>query len=110
MTMYPSVCIDLHLFSLGFIDAYWFSLTLNGSNLYSLISIRSHCAGYHQHTARRSNGTLRVVRGEAAMRSYTIKKYFIILYIGRLALDVQPSVPNIRQWASKSHASLTCTH
>ena len=34
----------------------------------------------------------------------------IILYIGRLALDVQQVVPNIRQWTSKSNASLICTH
>ena len=38
------------------------------------------------------------------------KKYSIISYIGRLTLDVQQSVPNIRQCTSNQHDALTRTY
>ena len=42
--------------------------------------------------------------------SIFIKKYSIILYIGRLARDVEQIVPNIRQRAYNANASLICTY
>ena len=109
INMYLLLCVDsrlvlmsllipigYHFFCLFFIDIHWFSCF--------------SCTCYHPHASRRTDSALRVVRGGAARNSYTIQNILEFWRIGRLALGVQQIVPNIRQCASNSPASLICIY
>ena len=106
--MYSSVCVDLLLFSFGVIHAYWFSLILNGVQFTD-----PHTFPLHIISSACSTSLELCIEGGQGWGGWVyifIKRYYIMLYIWRLARDLDEIMHNIRRRTSNVNASLICTH